>query len=234
MFDSKLVLDHLDIFLHGVGITLLLTAVPLFFGFFIAVTSALLIVERVPLFSNIARVYSLLFRGSPMLVQTYLVYYGFAQFEAVRDSWLWYFFKDPYFCVILVFSLNTGAYTTEFLRNGILGMPPGEIEAAKTLGLSKRGIYQKIILPSTFRRILPLYNNEVIYLMQASSIASVFTLTDVTGAARWLNASFNVAYEGMLTAALIYLMMTYCLVGLFKIIERKFCAYNSYRGGTPH
>ncbi|MDI9314429.1 MAG: ABC transporter permease subunit [Hydrotalea sp.] len=225
MFDIKLVFDHLHVFLQGIGMTLFLTAVPLFFGFFLAVASSLIIVEKVPVLSNITRFYSLLFRGSPMLVQTYLVYYGLAQFEAVRDSWAWNFLKDEYFCVIMVFSLNTGAYTTEILRNGILGTPPGEIESAKTLGLSKLAIYRKIIFPSTFRRVLPLYNNEVIYLMQSSSIASIFTLMDITGAARWLNASFNVAYEGMLTAALVYLVLTYGLIGIFKIIERKFCGY---------
>lgn len=225
MFDFGLVFSHLDVFVQGIKITLLLTVVPLFFGFFLALLSVLLIIEKVPLLAPAARFYSLLFRGSPMLVQTYLVYYGLAQFEWVRESFFWTFLRDEYFCVILVFSLNTGAYTTEFFRNGILNTPPGEIEAAKTLGLSTAAIYRRIILPSTFRRILPLYNNEVIYLMQASSLASVFTLMDITGAARWLNASFNVAYEGMLTAALIYIALTYSAIGIFRLLENKFCRH---------
>ncbi len=225
MFDINLVIEHFEVFWRGILMTIFLTAVPMFFGFFLALGSSLLIVQNVPFFGRAARFYSLLFRGSPMLVQTYLVYYGLAQFEVIRNSWAWEFLKDEYFCVLLVFSLNTGAYTTEIFRNGILGMPPGEIEAAKTLGLSNFSIYRKVILPSTFRRVLPMYNNEIIYLLQSSSIASVFTLLDITGAARWLNASFNVAYEGMLTAAVLYIILTYSLAGVFRLLENKFCRY---------
>ncbi|MCX8516122.1 MAG: ABC transporter permease subunit, partial [Alphaproteobacteria bacterium] len=116
MFDFGLVFSHLDVFVQGIKITLLLTVVPLFFGFFLALLSVLLIIEKVPLLAPAARFYSLLFRGSPLLVQTYLVYYGLAQFEWVRESFFWTFLRDEYFCVILVFSLNTGAYTTEFFR----------------------------------------------------------------------------------------------------------------------
>lgn len=220
--DFSIIINNMDKFIHGVYLTLLLTIVPLFFGFFLAVISAVSMVEKTPILGKLAKAYSLLFRGSPMLVQTYLVYYGLAQFEWVRESFLWFFLKDAYFCVILVFSLNTGAYAAEFMRSGILATPFGEIEAAKTFGFSKWQIYRYIILPSTFRRIIPQYSNEVIYLMQGSSIASVFTLLDITGAARWVNASFNVAYEGMLTGAVLYIILTYSILYTFRFFEKKF------------
>jgi arginine/ornithine transport system permease protein len=160
-------------------------------------------------------------RGTPLLVQLYLIYYGLGQFEAVRHSWAWHWLSSASFCAIAAFTINTCAYTIEILHGAMRAVPGGEIEAAKAMGMSRWVMLRRVVLPAAFRRMLPAYGNEVIFMLQATSLASTVTLMDLTGAAGEMNSRFYLPFEAFLTAAVIYLAITMALVGLFHFAERR-------------
>ncbi|ALN17390.1 ABC transporter permease [Ectopseudomonas mendocina] len=164
--------------------------------------------------------YIFFFRGTPMLVQLFLIYYGLAQFDAVRQSVFWPYLRDPYWCAVLTMTLHTAAYIAEILRGAIQAVPPGEIEAARALGMSRAQAMLHIILPRAARIGLPAYSNEVILMLKASALASTVTLLELTGMARTLNARTYVSMEFFFTAALFYLAITFVLINLFKLLER--------------
>ncbi|MFM2066527.1 MAG: hypothetical protein RLZZ584_1436, partial [Pseudomonadota bacterium] len=160
-------------------------------------------------------------RGTPLLVQLFLLYYGLAQFEAVRESFLWAGLRSPWFCAIAALAINTCAYTTEILHGAIKSLPAGEIEAARALGMSRWLTLRRIVLPSACRRALPAYGNEVVLMLHSTSLASVVTLHDLTGVAREINSRYYLPFEAFLSAALCYLVITVMLVGLFHAAERR-------------
>ena len=160
-------------------------------------------------------------RGTPLLVQLYLVYYGLGQFEAVRDSFAWPWLRSAWFCTIAAFTINTCAYTIEILHGAMRAVPGGEIEAARAMGMTRWVMLRRVVLPAAFRRMLPAYGNEVIFMLQATSLASTVTLLDLTGAAGEMNSRFYLPFEAFLTAAAIYLAITTMLVGLFHAAERR-------------
>jgi ABC-type arginine/histidine transport system permease subunit len=160
------------------------------------------------------------FRGTPLLVQIFLIYYGSGQFqEFLSDIGLWTYFRQAHFCAILTLALNTAAYTTEILRGAIQAVPHGEIEAARACGMSGSLLYRRIILPKAFRLAWPAYTNEVVFLLQATSLVSIITVMDITGVARVIAARSFAFYELFLTAAVIYLILVYGVLFLFKKIE---------------
>ncbi len=160
-------------------------------------------------------------RGTPLLVQLYLVYYGLGQFEAVRDSFAWPWLRSAWFCTIAAFTINTCAYTVEILHGAMRAVPGGEIEAARAMGMTRWVMLRRVVLPAALRRMLPAYGNEVIFMLQATSLASTVTLLDLTGAAGEMNSRFYLPFEAFLTAAAIYLAITTTLVGLFHAAERR-------------
>ncbi|WP_162957627.1 ABC transporter permease, partial [Pseudomonas aeruginosa] len=164
-------------------------------------------------------------RGTPMLVQLFLIYYGLAQFDAVRESALWPWLSNASFCACLAFAINTSAYTAEILAGSLKATPHGEIEAAKAMGMSRLKMYRRILLPSALRRALPQYSNEVIMMLQTTSLASIVTLVDITGAARTVYSQYYLPFEAFITAGLFYLCLTFILVRLFKLAERRWLAY---------
>jgi arginine/ornithine transport system permease protein len=160
-------------------------------------------------------------RGTPLLVQLFLIYYGLAQFDAVRASALWPWLSNAWFCAALAFALNTCAYTTEMIAGAIRATPHGEVEAARAFGMSWATAMRCIVLPSALRRCLPAYGNEVILMLHATSLASVVTLLDLTGAAREMNSRFYLPFEAFITAAVFYLALTFVLVALFRRAEAR-------------
>jgi arginine/ornithine transport system permease protein len=219
--DLSLPLQHWQMFAQGVATTLALTALSVLAGFFIALPCALAQFRDRP-WAPVARGYAYFFRGTPLLVQTYLIYYGLGQFEWVRDSWAWIFLKEAWWCALIAFSLNSGAYATEILRGAFAMTPKGELEGARSLGLSERQVTRLVLIPSALRRALPQYGNEVVFMLHGSVVASVITIQDILGAGRTLNARYYVAYEGFVTAALLYMALTFALVGAFRLIERRY------------
>jgi arginine/ornithine transport system permease protein len=161
------------------------------------------------------------FRGTPLLVQLFMIYYGLGQFEVVRTSVAWPLLREAWFCALLAFSLNTAAYTAEILRGAIEATPRGEIEAAQAFGMRRSQLYRRIILPGAFRRALPAYANEVIFMLHGTALASVVTLIDITGAARIINSRYYTPYEAFLTAAGLYLALTFLIVFTFSRLEHR-------------
>lgn len=223
--DFSIISDNIGLYIEGLWITAALVLASLVVGLCLAVPLALLAHSKNLLLSGPVFVYSYFFRGTPLLVQMYLIYYGSGQFEAVQNSFMWPVLKEAYWCALIAFALNTAAYTTEILRGAIKATPFGEIEAAKACGMSKALMTRRIILPSAFRRALPAYGNEVIFMLHGSAIASVITIIDLTGAARIINSRFYSPYEAFLTAALFYMALTFLIVGLFKWVERRWFAH---------
>lgn len=227
-----LILSHWPMFAEGVWMTLQLTFIAIAIGFVIALPAGIARARRVPYASPAINAYVYLFRGTPLLVQTYLVYYGLSQFDWIRESWAWTFLRDPWWCAVLAFSLNSGAYATEIIRGAVETTPKGEIEAARALGLSPRQIDRLVLIPSALRRALPQYGNEVVFMLHGSVIASVITLQDILGAGRTLNARFYLAYEGILTAAVLYMAITFILVTIFRRLETRYLRHLQPRAMT--
>ena len=221
--DIALIADNFDRFLYGVWTTLNLTFLALLFGGLLAIPMAIARASGHPVFNPLVQIYTYVFRGTPLLVQTYLIYYGVGQFDVIRNSFLW----DPilssaWWCALIAFTLNTAAYTTELLRGAIADTPTGEVEAAIATGHSYRSRMRRIILPSAFRRAIPAYSNEVIFMLHGSVIASTITLQDILGVGRWLNGRYYLAYEGFITAALLYFLIVLCIAWAFRWFERRY------------
>ena len=170
--------------LSAAVVTLKLLSLSLFFGLFIGLLFAILRLNKNPLINKFAYGYSYVFRGTPLLVQIFIIYYGLGQIEYFRSTFLWVIFKEPYWCAIIAFALNTGAYTSEILRSAFQTIKPGIIEAGKSLGISNKIIFYKIQIPVAIRQSLPAYGNEIILMMKGTSLASTVTLMDITGVAK--------------------------------------------------
>lgn len=217
----EVIVANLPKLLQGTALTLQLVALSLVAGMALALPAALMRVSRRRWLRMPAFAYIFFFRGTPLLVQIFLVYYGVGQFEAVRTSALWPILREPFWCAILAFALNTGAYTAEILRGAIQAVPVGEVEAAEAFGMSRALSLRRIILPRAFRIALPAYGNEVILMLKGSALASTITLLDLTGMARTVIARTYMPVEIFLAAGLIYLTLTFVFVQLYRQIERR-------------
>ena len=223
--DFSIILANSNTYLEGLKNTAILVSISLVIGLLLAVPLAVLRNSGSWLVQAPIRAFIYFFRGTPLLVQMFLVYYGMGQFESLRESFLWPAFREAYFCALFTFTLNTCAYTTEIIRGAIKATPHGEIEAAIAAGMSRLLMFRRIILPSAFRRALPAYSNEIIFMLHGSSLASVITIIDITGAARIVNARYYSPYEAFLTAALLYMSLTFVIVFLIKRLEIKWFAH---------
>lgn len=223
--DFQVIIDSLPLYFRGLRVTVLLVVCSLLVGLCLAVPIALLASAKDKRVNFLPKAYIYFFRGTPMLVQMYMIYHGMGQFDIVRESFLWNIFKEAYACALLAFALNTAGYTAEILRGAIAQSAFGEIEAAKACGMSTYLVYKRVIIPSAFRRALPAYGNEVIFMLHGSALAGVITIVDLFGAAKIVNARYFVPFESFITAGLFYLTMTFILVWVFKMAERHFHRY---------
>ncbi len=217
--DFSIIFDNLNVYFEGLQTTLILVSLSLIIGLIFAIPLAVLRTSKNIIINGPIWAFTYFFRGTPLLVQMFLIYYGTGQFEFIKESYFWIFFKEAYFCALFAFSLNTCAYTTEIIRGAIENTPHGEVEAAKAAGMSMLLRIRRIILPSAFRRALPSYGNEVIFMLHGSSLASVITIIDITGAARKVNSTYYSPYEAFLTAAVFYLCITFLIIWLVKKLE---------------
>ncbi|WP_225772679.1 ABC transporter permease [Pseudomonas sp. Marseille-Q5115] len=231
IFDYTVIQANLPLYLAGMLETLKLLAISLLLGLLAALPLGLMRVSRRPWVNALAWTYTYVIRGTPMLVQLFLIYYGLAQFAAVRESILWPWLSNATFCACLAFAINTSAYTAEIIAGSLRATPHGEIEAARAMGMSRALMYRRILLPSAMRRALPQYSNEVIMMLQTTSLASIVTLMDITGAARTVTAQYYLPFEAYITAGAIYLALTFILVRLFKLAERRWLGYLAPRKG---
>jgi len=208
--------------LSAAVITLKLLSASLIIGLFIGFLFAVLRLSKNPLVNKFAYGYSYLFRGTPLLVQIFIIYYGLGQIEWLRSTFLWVILKEPYWCAIIAFALNTGAYTSEILRSAFQTIKPGIIEAGKSLGISSKIILYKIQIPVAIRQSLPAYGNEIILMMKGTSLASTVTLMDITGVAKHIVSTTYKPLEVFLLAGGIYLFMTFIIHNLIKYLEKKY------------
>jgi arginine/ornithine transport system permease protein len=220
--DWKIITDSLPLYIGGLRTTLVLLLISLASSFLLSVPLAVARVSPRHWISGPVWLFTYVFRGTPLLVQLFITYHGLSQFEAVRESIAWVLLKNAWFCAWLAFTLNSTAYTTEIFAGALKATAVGEIEAARSYGLAGFKLYSRVLLPGALRRALPQYSNEVVGLMHATAIASTVTLVDITRVARDINANHLLVTESFGVAALIYFILTFGLVGIFKLLERRF------------
>lgn len=221
-----IVIESLPRLLSGTWVTIQITALSVIIGLCLAVPVALMRVAKSRMLSLPSYVFCFYFRGTPLLVQIFLIYYGSGQFvDLLQSLGLWQFFRQAYFCAVLTLTLNTAAYTAEILRGAIEAVPWGEVEAARACGMNTRVMYRRIILPKAFRLAWPAYTNEVVFLLQATSLVSIITVMDLTGVTRVISARSFAFYEMFIAAALIYLVLVYGVLFVFRRIERRISSH---------
>ncbi len=224
--DLELMINSFPKLLSATLVTVKLLSASLFFGIFIGLLFAILRLNKIIFINKFAYAYSYVFRGTPLLVQIFIIYFGLAQIEYLRSSFLWVILKEPYWCAIIAFTLNTGAYTSEILRSAFQTIKPGIIEAGKSLGISNKIIFYKIQIPIAIRQSLPAYGNEIILMMKGTSLASTVTLMDLTGVAKYIISTTFKPIEVFIVAGGIYLFMTFIIHNLIKFLEKKY-SFNS-------
>ncbi|MDC1139943.1 ABC transporter permease [Candidatus Pelagibacter sp.] len=220
--DFDLMITSLPKLLNAAVITLKLLSASLIIGLFIGLLFAILRLNKNIFINKFAYGYSYVFRGTPLLVQIFIIYYGLGQIEWLRSTFLWAILKEPYWCAIIAFALNTGAYTSEILRSAFQTIKPGIIEAGKSLGISNKIIFYKIQIPIAIRQSLPAYGNEIILMMKGTSLASTVTLMDITGVAKHIVSTTYKPLEVFLLAGGIYLFMTFIIHNVIKYLEKKY------------
>ena len=217
-----LMIESLPRLLHATTLTIQLTFLSLFFGIFVGVFFAFLRTGKNKFLYFISYYYSYIFRGTPLLVQIFIIYFGLGQVEWIRESFLWLFLKEPYSCAILAFTLNTGAYTSEIFRSAFQTINKGIIEAAKGLGLNKISIFFRIKLPIAIKQSLPAYGNEMVLMLKGTSLASTVTLLDLTGVAKHIISTTFRPVEVFIVAGSIYLLMTFIVHNFIKFLEKRY------------
>jgi octopine/nopaline transport system permease protein len=215
----ELMWDSLPKLLGGLVLTVELVLLSLLLGFFLAIGVALMRLSPYRPLSAFAYVYVFVFRSTPLLVQIFLIYYGLGQFEAIRDSFLWTFFREPFWCAILAFTMNTGAYASEIFRGGIESVPYGQVEAARACGMGRILMFRRIVFPVAIRQALPAYGNEVILMVKASSLASTITLMEVTGIARNIISTTYAVVDIFILAGAIYLTINFVVTRALRYVE---------------
>ena len=220
--DFTIMATSLPKLLGAALVTLKLLSLSLFFGLFIGLLFAILRLNKNSLINKFAYGYSYVFRGTPLLVQIFIIYFGLGQIEYFRTTFLWTIFKEPYWCAIIAFALNTGAYTSEILRSAFETVKIGIVEAGKSLGISNKVIFYKIQIPLAIRQSLPAYGNEIILMMKGTSLASTVTLMDITGVAKYIISTTFKPIEVFIVAGSIYLFMTFLIHNLIKFLEKKY------------
>ncbi|MEN2976859.1 ABC transporter permease [Tistrella bauzanensis] len=226
----QVIFDNWERLLGGLWTTLELVALALVVGAVLALVVAMARVSRNPLLAWAGRGYIFFFRGTPLLVQLFLIYYGLSQFTFVRSSMLWPILREPYWCAIIAFALNTSGYTAEILRGAIQAVPRGQIEAAQALGMSRALTFRRIIMPIAVRYGFPAYGNEVILMIKASALASTITILDLMGVTRTLISRTFAVTELFLAAGVIYLLITLLLTRVFALVEKRLNRHMAGRG----
>lgn len=222
----EFVVDNLPRFLEGTLITIQLAAFSCLIGFLLAIPIALMRLSKRHAIYAASTAYVFFFRGTPLLAQIFLIYYGSGEFRDALDSvGLWVFFRDPWFCALLTLTLNTAAYTSEILRGAIQSIPAGEVEAAIALGIKPASRLRLIVLPRAIGLAWPAYTNEVVYQIQATSLVSIITIMDITGVARVIGSRYFTFYEAFSLAAVLYLILVYGFIFVARRVEARLHAH---------
>ena len=227
--DIPFIIDTMRQLLGALPMTIMLLVLSVSIGCLIAIGVCWMRVSGIPALDAFARAYILVFRGSPLLIQMFLVYYGLGQFQAVRSSIFWIALKDPFWCAVISLALCTGGYSAEIFRGGLIAVPPNEVEAARSIGMSGFLLFRRIIGPLALRYALPAYSTEVILMAKSTSLASLVTVWEVTGVAQRIITHTYRTTEVFLCAAVIYLVLNYAIVRLFGLAEYLLSAHRRAR-----
>lgn len=226
MMDTfSLFLSYLPQLLHGLLITIELMFATIAAGLILALSLTLLYFCGGIIAKKLIDFYIFIIRGTPSLIQIYLIYYGCAQFEMIRHSFLWVVLAKPFPCAIIALALNTAAYTTELLRGAVRAIPAGESEAADAFGFNRTQALCYLLMPRAIRMVLPAYSNEVVMILKGTSLASTITLLELMGTTRQIISATYDSIPFLLLAGVIYLILNAILIGIFRLIEKK---YNRY------
>lgn len=223
----SVIFDNLPKLLDGALLTIELVVFSGLLGLLLAVPIALMRLSSHWSIKALPFAYIYFFRGTPLLIQMFLIYYGLSQFETIKESFLWPVLSSAYWCGIIAFTLNTAAYIAEILRGAISGIPTGEIEAADALGFSQWHKLRRIILPRAFAIMLPAYSNEVIFMLKNSALASTITLLELTGMSRNISFRTYSVLEMFFAAGVIYLLIAWAFLGLFALLERRLSVHKA-------
>ncbi|MDP5292179.1 arginine ABC transporter permease ArtM [Oceanimonas sp. CHS3-5] len=217
-------LDYSLTLLEGLQITLLITASGLLLGLVIALLLTWILDKRVPVLNWLTEAYLLLITGTPLLVQIFLIYYGPAQFDWIKQSWAWQYLREPLFCAILALGMNAGAYTCRLFKGALDAVPKGETLACRALGMSEWQTLS-VKLRHAMRRVIPAYSNEVVLVLKGSSLASTISIMDIMGLAQRINGQTYDTLTVFGVAGAIYLLMNSLLTWLFRLLERRALAF---------
>lgn len=217
-----LIMMAVPVLLKGLMTTLTITALSVAIGFNLGLGLALMRLSPTPAISGFARGYSAVFRGTPLIVQLFLIYYGLGQFAFVQqNAVLWWVISEGSRCAVLAMALNTAAYTSEILRGGLQSVPIGLIEAAQACGMSRALRFRRIEFPLAIRQALPAYGNELVLMVKGSSLASTITVLEVTGYAKRLMSKTFAIFEIFAIAGALYLVINLILIGGVRVLERR-------------
>jgi len=205
----------------GVPDTLALVSSSLALGFVLAMVLAQMRLSGNAVLNKVAYAYVYVFRGTPLLVQIFIIYYGSGQFrELLQDIGIWGLFRESWFCAIAALTLNTSAYTSEIIRGGIQSVPVGQIEAGRAVGMSTLQLFRRITFPVAIRQALPAYGNEIILMVKSSSLASTITILEITGIAKKIIAANFAPVEIFIIAGGFYLFMNFVVTRGVHFLER--------------
>ena len=221
-------MPYLPELLTGLATTLELTVMSLLLGGLLALLLTWVLEQKIPVLRQLTALYLLLFTGTPLLVQIFLIYYGPAQFDWLKHSWAWEWLKQPWFCAVLALGFNTAAYSTRLFKGALDAVPSGEVLACKALGMTAWQTLS-VKLRQALRRAVPGYSNEVILVLKGSSLASTITIMDVMGIAQRLQGQTYDTLGVFGTAGLIYLVFNGALTLLFRLLERRVLAFQLSR-----
>ncbi len=221
-FQNSLIFKNFFIVLSGLDNTLLLLLISLPIGFVLALIFALGRVSKIKILSKSIASYIFVIRGTPLLVQIYLIYFGLGSVKFIRESFLWYALKEPFWCGVIALTINTVAYGAEIFRGGIQSIEKGQVESGLSLGFSKFLLLRKIILPIAIRKVLPSYGNELILMVKATSLVSLTTYMEMTGLARKIMAKTFAPVEAFVAAGILYLFLNFLMVQFVKYLEWKY------------
>ena len=219
---NSLIFKNFFIVLSGLDNTLLLLLISLPIGFVLALIFALGRVSKIKILSKSIASYIFVIRGTPLLVQIYLIYFGLGSVKFIRESFLWYALKEPFWCGVIALTINTVAYGAEIFRGGIQSIEKGQVESGLSLGFSKFLLLRKIILPIAIRKVLPSYGNELILMVKATSLVSLTTYMEMTGLARKIMAKTFAPVEAFIAAGILYLFLNFLMIQFVKYLEWKY------------
>ncbi len=221
-FQDSLIYKNFFIVLSGLDNTILLLLISLPLGFVLALIFALGRVSKIKILSRTIASYIFIIRGTPLLVQIYLIYFGLGSVKIIRESFLWYALKEPFWCGVIALTINTVAYGAEIFRGGIQSIEKGQVESGLSLGFGKFLLLRKIILPIALRKVLPSYGNELILMVKATSLVSLTTYMEMTGLARKIMAKTFAPVEAFIAAGILYLFLNFLMVQFVKYLEWKY------------